>query len=383
MIRTLALLLAATMAATAEAQSTCRTAFADSVSVRELRAFDRVAAVPPVWDGYRLARHPLLLLADSTHHGGPVTPVCAAIWKAGARLRIVELAARPAFSTALYGMIDLDPVGPHARNATELAAAFHQPTPVVASALRAQGVRRAIVLNVPLDFGPLGALGRMLTTMKADPALLHADLAVHESFHLHTQFPAWLDQHRTYAWPAWDVQPDRRQLRERCYAGTTELSAALESEIGTLLAAFDALYADSASPDPVLALAHARRFVDARAARRRLQDTMSVARGATRISCALAEDLMELEEGTTQWIGHATTVRAGLTTLARQRGSYAGKQPDAYYRTGPLQLWILEGLLGRDAMRRVTASIARSAGPDGGVFGQFAQRTLVLADARK
>ena len=80
-----------------------------------------------------------------------------------------------------------------------------------------------------------------------------------------------------------------------------------------------------------------------------------------------------LEEGATQWLGHATTVRAGLTTTARLRGPYSGTQPERFYQTGPLQLWILEGLRGPKAMRRITASIARSKGPEGSLFPQFAR----------
>jgi hypothetical protein len=80
---------------------------------------------------------------------------------------------------------------------------------------------------------------------------------------------------------------------------------------------------------------------------------------------------MELEEGTTQWIGHATTVLAGLTSLAQQRRSYGGRQAEMFYILGPLQLWVIEGLAGPEEMRRITRGIARSTGPDGGVFAHF------------
>jgi hypothetical protein len=372
------------VSAPAKAQSACSAAFADSLATSAIRAFDRVAAVAPVWDDYTLARHPLLLLADSTHHGRSETPVCAAIWRRGAPLDIIELEARPPFSTPLYGMIDTDSLGPRAiEQAGDLAVVRHQVPPTVAAELRARGVSRVVVLNVPLDFGRLGRLGDMLRSAKADPALLQADLAVHESFHLHSQFPTWLDQPRTYAWPAWDVQPDRRELRERCYAGSPEVAKALEAELAALVAAFDAVAADSANRSVAVGLRYARRFVELRASRRSLQDTTTVSQGSRRISCARAEDLMELEEGATQWLGHATTVRAGLTTMARLRGSYAGTQPEVFYQTGPLQLWVLDGLLGHDALRRITTSIARSTGPDGpngGVFAQFENQTRRLAE---
>ena len=344
-------------------RSTCREAFSDSLAARELGALERVAAVRPVWDDYRLARHPLLLLADSSHRGGARTPVCAAVWRAGKALRIIELTERPPFSTPLYGMIDLGAAG--------------------SGPLRAAGVSRAVVLQIPLDLHRLGTLGATLIRMHADAAAIHADLATHESFHLQVQIPAWLAQHRKYRWPAWDIQPDRAELRERCYAGSPAIAAALDSELGALLAAFTAVAADSTHRDPDAGLRHARRFVEARAARRRLQDGLTVTRSGEQISCGLAEDLMELEEGTAQWIGQATSLEAGLTTMTALHGLYAGTQPEAFYKTGPLQLWVLDGLLGHEALRRVTRSIARSSGPDGpkgGLFAQFDEQTKLLTE---
>ncbi|HYR09817.1 MAG TPA: hypothetical protein VEQ60_18730, partial [Longimicrobium sp.] len=321
----------------AEAQRSCSAAFADSLSVRTLRAFERVAAVPPVWDDYTLAHHPLLLLADSAYRGNPGTPVCAGIWRMGAPLEIIQLAARPPFSSPLYGMIDSDSVGSGAIESAAELDVVRRPAPAaVAAQLRARGITRVVALNVPLDFGRLGRLGEMLRSGNADPALMHADLAVHESFHLHSQYPTWLAQSRAYAWPAWDLQPDRAELRERCYAGSPGLARALETELQALVAAFDAVAVDSARRDVSLGLHHARRFVELRRARRALQDTMTVARGGGRISCGLAEDVMELEEGTSMWIGHATTVRAGLTTAAALRGMYAGQNPEPFYQLGPL-----------------------------------------------
>jgi hypothetical protein len=275
-------------------------------------------------------------------------------------------------------MLSLDSAGPGAHaDAAALAPATHGLRPADLATLRARGVVRAVVLAVPLDWSRLGAFGEALRKAGADPVGRHADLAVHESFHLHVQFPAWLDQPRTYAWPAWDMQPDRRELRERCYAGLPELATALDTEVAELLAAFDGLHSDG-SRSVEQARHHALRFVELRLARRKLQDTLTVAQGSRRIPCGLAEDLMELEEGAVQWIGHATALRAGLTTLGRLRGSYGASQPDVFYRTGPLQLWLLEGLLGPKAMRSLTASLARAAAPDapdGSLFALVAHHT--------
>jgi hypothetical protein len=357
----------------------CAAAFTDTLSIRTLRAFDRVADVAPVWDDYSPARHPVLVLADSTHQGRPGSPICAAIWRNGKPLERFELPVRPTRSTPLYGMVSTVPVQPH----VDIAQTGLRPVdPGVAAALRDRGITRVVFLNVPLNFSALGRLGEMLANGGADPVVIHADLAVHESFHLHAQFPTWLSQPATYTWPAWDVQPDRIQLR-RCYDGSPELISAFNAEHQALIAAYDALF--GATRDSIAALRHARRAVELRAARRVLQDTMRVSQGTERITCGRAEDLMELEEGSVQWIGHATTERAGLTTMATHRGPYAGSQPERFYQTGPLQWWILQGLLGRDAVHRMTTQLARAPGPDvrsGSVFALFDDHTRALSDGR-
>lgn len=346
--------------------------------MRTLAALERVATVP-VWDDYLLSRHPLLLVADSSHRGSPATPVCAAVWRTGRLLELIELAALPRLSTPLYGMLSLDPAGArgHAGMSTALTTSEELDAGDLAH-FRRLGLTRAVILPFPMDFGRLGALGAALRQARADGAMMLADLAVHESFHLQAQFPTWLDQRPTYAWPAWDRQPDRRELRERCYAGPPEISSALRAEHAALLAAFDALDSLEVPDGRERVLHHARQFVELRNARRGLLDSMTVAREGERISCALAEDLMELEEGATQWIGHATTVRAGMTTRKGKRGSYAQPQPDAFYQFGPLQLWVLDGLLGAESVRALTASLARSTGAEGETGGLFARFALVV-----
>jgi hypothetical protein len=213
-----------------------------------------------------------------------------------------------------------------------------------------------------------------------------ADLAVHESFHLHVQFPAWLDQPTSYAWPVWDSQPNRQELRERCYEGGPAVIAAARAEHNALLAAFDALDSVGAPAGRAAVLAHARRFSSLRSARRALLDSVTVTRDGAHISCSLAEDLMEIEEGVTQWIGHATLVRAGVATRASRRRSYTQLQPEAFYQFGPLQLWVLDALIGPDEMRRLTSSMARSrqpAGANGGLFARFDHLTRQLADTKR
>lgn len=363
------------LAAPLAAQTPCTRAFTDSLAQRDLTALARVAAIAPVWDTYSLANHALLLVADSAHRGSNDTPVCAAIWRFNRELDVVELARRPQLSTPLYGMVSLEPVGVAVNEWAAPLAARLAPDSVLRHRLASRQIDRAVVLPFPMDFTRLGAMGAAMRQAGINPALLQADFAVHEGYHLHVQFPAWLGQGGIYAWPSWDRQPDRQQLRERCYAGSEAITDAVRREHAALLLAFDGLDSLEAGLLPRSAIAErAARFVTLRGERYALLDSVRVDIEGRAVTCAEAEDVMELQEGTSQWVGHATTVRAGLVTRTGKRGSYARPQPEAFYQLGPLQLWIMDALLTDDAMRSVTARMARSTSqdsPDGSVFRQF------------
>jgi hypothetical protein len=342
---------------------------------RLVAALDTMAAVPPVWSDFTIAHHPIVLVTQSADTNAPG---CAAIWRFRRPLRVVPIERGVRFSTPLYGMWNGDPVGPNARvkrlpgtsDAPILPAALER-------VLRDEGDTRVVIIPAILDFDRLGALGNALRQMQIDPVTLLAPLAVHESYHLHSQFPAWLDQRGRYTWPGWDTQPDRRAMVARCYGGSDEVREALAAEMAALEKAW--LSSLEATDDAARARVRqeARAFVAARRARYALLDTVRVPSPEGPVTCERAEDVMELQEGATQWIGHATAVRAGVV-----RASSAGRSSnEAFYVTGVFQLAIMQRLLGDEEMLRVTEAITRStqpSGPEGAVFGRFA--ALVARD---
>jgi hypothetical protein len=277
-------------------------------------------------------------------------------------------------------MVSVVPAGTATQAWAAPLAATLSPDTVLRQHLASRQIDRAIVLPFPMDFARLGALGSAMQQIGADPALVQADFAVHEGYHLHVQFPAWLGQGGIYAWPSWDRQPDRQQLRERCYAGSEAITDAVRREHAALLLTFDGLDSlDAGLLSRAAISARSARFVALRGERYALLDSIRVEIEGRPATCAEAEDVMELQEGTSQWVGHATTVRAGLVTRSGKRGSYARPQPEAFYQFGPLQLWIMDALVTDDAMRAVTARMARSTSqdaPTGTVFRQF--RVIVL-----
>lgn len=352
----------------------CVAAFRDSGTVRLVATLDRLASEPPVWDKYSLSSYPVLLLAERASESAASPARCVGVWRYRRALERFAVDSAPKFSTPLYGMVNLDAVGPEALDdVVRGTASMRAVSSVAAAELRRHDVSRAVVLASPLDFTRLGQLGAMLRAQGADPARLQGYLAVHESFHLHTQFPFWLRQQHDHPWPAWDRQPNRAALAARCYRAAGVDGADPSLEQAELLAAFDALWTAGRPPQRAEARRLARRFAVARESRYAKVATVRVPRDSSSISCREAEDVMELEEGAPQWIAHSTAVRAGLSTLAQTRAGYQAPQAQAFYQLGALQLWVLEGLLGREKMRRLTSELARSTSSDDGIFARLAR----------
>jgi hypothetical protein len=337
---------------------------------RELiAALDRAAAVEPIWDEYTFANHPIVLIAQSRD---TLQPSCAAIWRYGKPLEVVPASRGMRMSTPLYALWNVDSIGPRADDGNKgIAGALRRAPRELENALRKSGETRAVMLPSPLYLDSIGNLGRALSTMGVKIVPMLAQLAVHESFHLHSQMPSWLDQRQRDRWPAWDRQPDRRTLVAQCYRAAGSVSDKHKQELDALKRAWQSLWNAPTAQSRATAIAAAREFIAARIERYRLVDSVRIPSppGAD-IPCRRAEDIMELEEGAPQWIGHSTLVRAGVMTYASV-GVAAG---EPFYDSGMLQLWILEQLLGAEGVRRLTGSIARSRSPenpDATIFSLF------------
>ncbi|MEW5917192.1 MAG: hypothetical protein AB1762_12340 [Gemmatimonadota bacterium] len=333
-----------------------------------LAALDASAAVGAVWSDYTVANHPVVLLSQSSDL---TARACATIWRHRKPPQEVVLSSGMRLSTPLYAMWNGDSVGrnPNKFNAG-IVTTFRAVPPELETALRRDGDTRVVIVPSPLRLEDLGNFGRALQSMNVRVVPMLTQLAIHESYHLHVQMPTWLDQTRRYEWPTWDMQPDRKALVERCYAPAGgAVNDALKKEIAALDRAWHLLMGTRDSATDAQALGAAREFIAARRERYGLLKDVTVpVTPEVSISCERADDVLELQEGSAQWIGFVTTVRAGVAN------AQVGRSNEAFYTTGPYQLWILERLIGADSMRALTRDIAQStepSGPTGAVFGRF------------
>jgi hypothetical protein len=241
---------------------------------------------------------------------------------------------------------------------------------------RRHGIDRATLLRV--DFDPAPFAGLDLSKYISSYDVLRFLWVVHETFHLNSQFPTWLDQVPRYAWPAWDRQPSRPELAARCYGGKDAPLAA--EERAALVGAFDALHRRS---DTAGGCAAIRSFLDARRRRYAALADIRVSAANGTIGCDSAEAIMELEEGSADYIAAATVLDLGLMSLDQIATGFRQPLVEPFYGHGSMQLLVMRRLLGAEAMRAVTDRIAASADASGSITGELTRAVAGAACSGK
>lgn len=305
-----------------------------------------------IWGGYALADGAYVVDAgppDSPEAGGS----CLGLWRAGRAIAFTHVDDELSLLTPLYGYyFDADWQGAPDEPYLERAA---QP-PAIRAWLEGHGVESAVVMPVRVEDFPFEL-----------PALVKAQLAIHEGFHVRVQAPRWFAS--AGAWPVWDLQPDRAGI-SACYTATDGVAAALESERESLVRLVEALL-DGKRANACRAGAE---FLERRAERYALLSDVTVALGdSTPGSCRQAEALMELEEGTADYASWTALYDLGLASREELIRRYRATQDELFYLTGALQLHAIQ-LMDPDDMLAITREINASPGPESGsitaVFGR-------------
>jgi hypothetical protein len=317
----------------------------------------------PPWSDYRTERHPVVLLGPDR----PAPLTCALVWRGHELVRLAlgqpaEMKADP------FRFWTSDPIGPHAVPAMKWVGALMTSAPQdLATALASIGVTRAMILRIDFDQGPLAKLDLPRYFGSFDG--LRFMWVVHETFHLYSQFPVWLDQPARYAWPAWDHQPSRPELVPTCYGGKDAPLA--KDERAALFEAFGAVHRRS---DRSAACSAVHRFLAARAARYASLADARVATAETPIGCEQAEAIMELEEGVPTYIANVIALELGVVSLDQVEAGFQQPVLEPFYGHGAFQLMVLRRLLDRDALRAATERIAKSADYKSSITHELASR---------
>jgi hypothetical protein len=361
-----------------ELPPSCNAFFALDELADIVGALDAAAATEPVWDDYTIAQHPIALVDAASATGGEEAGGCAAIWRAGEPLERLGLAEPAPLTAMFYSFWNGDRAGDAAQAGwLGLLNTMAHTAPELEAAARARGDSRMLVLGIPLVYADHGELGAILAQAAPPPLVLLTLFAVHESYHLHSQFPTFLDQPRRYSWPGWHRQVDRNQLIATCYQASEEVSAVHAAELELLLEAWDHLWgAPGRTRDVASARRAAAAYVAQRRARYDLLAEVSVPAAGGPVSCELGEAVWELTEGAASWVAGAAAVRGNVMSREQARDVYVRALNPAFYQSGSFQLWVLDGLLGGDAVRSMGADIGRSNDARENIFARFEQEVV-------
>jgi len=300
-----------------------------------VEALTAATATPlPVWPGYDLGDGFYVLYAGDIATG----EACVGLWHAGRAVAYAQLPVPPRFSTPLYGYFLPD--APR-RDSSDGFPSGRQPGELV-SWLEGNGVVRATIMPVRVEGFPI----------ELSP-LVKTQIGLHEAFHVEVQSAHWVGAKAN--WPSWDRQPDRSDM-QGCYAATRVVEETLSAERESLARMIEALLDDRRAD----ACRAGRDFLERRSARYLLLDTLRVqgSDGAP-TRCAVAEAIMELEEGTADYASWTMLFELGLVGRDQLLSRYRAIQSDAFYVTGAMQLHAIAAMR-PEGMAAATARIAAS-----------------------
>lgn len=253
-------------------------------------------------------------------------PNCAILISGIEPFSIIQTTSPITFLTPVYSFYlsgDLNLVPEQFKGLATLIANLN---PEIQSALTARGISRALLLRLDFDQKILDQAIGFRTR-----AQFLAFMAIHESFHLHGQFPQWLSsEDRRVHWPSWDQQPNRKQLLRECYPPT------FAEELKSLNVALKLGLSETNGSQ---ARNSARLFEKKRVARHNsLRDTKIKLADGTFASCAVAESIMELEEGMLDSLALHVLVHHGVMSRAEALMYVLSSTNEPFYRTGAGQM---------------------------------------------
>jgi hypothetical protein len=322
-----------------EPPALCAAAWSAQVAADLVDLIERAGAADRVvWKDYDVGDAAYVLNAGAS---AAEAGFCLGIWQDGHAVSFTLADEEPALLTPLYGYYF--GTGWYGGVQADMIERAEQP-PAVRLWLESTGVQSAIILPVSAPDFPMEL-----------PALVKAQLAIHEAFHVDVQGPRWWAS--TGDWPAWERQPDRRGL-QACYTAGDNVEAALAAEREHLAVLIEALLDN----DTTLACRSGRAFLEQRNARYAMLSAVQVMQAdSTPGTCAIAEAIMELEEGTADWASWTVLYDIGLASRESLLRRYRALQQDAFYLTGVGQQHAVQ-LMHRDGVREVIERISTSTG---------------------
>lgn len=172
------------------------------------------------------------------------------------------------------------------------------------------------------------------------------NMIVHEGFHLFYQRRSNVDPSSNLLWPIWLEHPQQEKVVENCYHKPKIINQYYK-EANALTRSAKLMYIIK---DKIAAIEAAKDFISFRDERYEKIKTnnfrVPLMQGSSSISCRLAEDSLEIDEGVTNFIGTQTTLDLNLITDFQfiEYSNLLDFNP-YFYSAAQLQLYLLSNLV--------------------------------------
>ena len=355
-----------TLSISVQAQD-CGTYFNSAELANYVSLLDRVEHASPSWLDFRISDQPIVISNAKRY------ATCGAVYFAGkivSRLTLSSTILQPQHvdlqeiidklpagltpeqKTAIIDKITKDISAPLEWSFIEVNIPNGPPTPVEFKPVL-DSLKRFSAIAVNTDENEIN-LNRVFSTM------------AHEGFHAFYQGSERPIADRSmYAWPSWSSAiADTGSTVTECYRSTPVVSAFQKSEEANLARAIALLQQGDVSGAKESIAA----FFSDRAKREDLvRSGAPMSRDhSSKVSCAFAEAGLELVEGSAQFVGIDSLIKAGLLN-ERDFVSYLlaeSTSDEAWYRTGSLQIYLAKTALEPKLFNEFLVDLSRLDQPD-------------------
>ncbi len=337
----------------------CQAAWNDSTALEFVALLEKSTSPEHlVWKGFNLGDGPIVLHAIDTLK----EEACLGLWKNGKVISYSEVSEKPKLSTALYGyQLNFANLTDEGLN-NPLVKISQQPESIT-TWLNTNNAESAVI--IPTDFPDF--------PFKL-PASVKVQLAIHESFHVEVMLRYWFTEEG--AWPKWDQQPDRNELRS-CYLKGDSLTTEFREEQMTLSHMIEALL-DNKKEE---AIGLGNSFLQQREARYDLLKNLEItAADGTKCSCEEGEDIMEIEEGLADYASWTMLYEVEAVSRKSLIQRYQAIQKEPFYLTGAMLMHATKLMNDNNAQPIIEVISSSSNQQEGAVIQQFKKQLIAFSE---
>jgi len=312
-----------------------------------------------VWPGYDLGDATIIVDAGQTPGGEH----CLGVWKNGKALSYTRMQNTLQMLTPLYsyylryqGMGSLPEI-PYFTTAKN-APAFED---------WMQHLKVSSAVYLPVDFSKLPF---------TVPALVKVQLGIHEAFHVEVMLKYWYT--KKGQWPAWDQQPDRKEVQQ-CYTYNDTGRVMIREELRILADMVEALLDNKRA----LACSLGTKYLAARENRyEKLQDVQIKHGEDNTGDCRTAEALFELEEGLADYASWTLLFNIGIANRDQLLKRYRAFQQDHFYLSGSMLMHAITLMSKKPPVKIMHHIIQSSSVHDGSLLKLFGDQFADYCERR-